>query len=89
MIHAELAQATTGQLREFEYALDLPDGPHRFNARLARLPETDQYMLVARDITERETLRQQGERLQQFINQRFGSSTPFQQQQQGPPRGMR
>lgn len=36
------------------------------------------------------SLYEQQERLQQFINQRFGSSTPFQQQQQqGPPRFMR
>jgi HlyD family secretion protein len=36
------------------------------------------------------SLYEQQERLQQFINQRFGSSTPFQQsQQQGPPRGLR
>lgn len=77
LIHAELAQAATGQLREFEYALDLPDGPHRFNARLARLPETDQYMLVARDITERETLRQQRERLQQFMALQARLATRF------------
>jgi HlyD family secretion protein len=36
------------------------------------------------------SLYEQQERLQQFINQRFGSSTPFQQQQpQGAPRFMR
>jgi hypothetical protein len=37
------------------------------------------------------SLYEQQERLQQFINQRFGSSTPFQQQQQpqGVPRFMR
>lgn len=31
------------------------------------------------------SLYEQQERLQQFISQRFGSATPFQQQQQGPP----
>ena len=36
------------------------------------------------------SLFEQQERLQQFISQRFGAATPFQQQQpQGPPRGFR
>jgi hypothetical protein len=35
------------------------------------------------------SLYEQQERLQQFISQRFGSTTPFQQQQSGPPRFMR
>jgi HlyD family secretion protein len=36
------------------------------------------------------SLYEQQERLQQFISQRFGAATPFQQQQQqGPPRGIR
>jgi HlyD family secretion protein len=37
------------------------------------------------------SLYEQQERLQQFISQRFGAATPFQQQQQpqGPPRGFR
>ena len=42
LIHRELELASNGQLREFEYALELPNGPHRFNAPLARLPETDE-----------------------------------------------
>lgn len=35
------------------------------------------------------SLYEQQERLQEFINQRFGSSTPFQQQQQNVPRFLR
>jgi HlyD family secretion protein len=52
---------------------------------IAGLAPGDQVLLLPST-----SLYEQQERLQQFINQRFGSSTPFQQQQpQGAPRFMR
>ena len=67
LLKREMAWAENGQLRDFDYSMELPDGLHHFNARLARLPDGDQTMVVARDITERETLKQQRLRLQQFL----------------------
>ncbi|WP_291009817.1 PAS domain S-box protein [Hydrogenophaga sp.] len=67
LLRREMAQAKNGQLRDFDYSMDLPGGRHHFNARLAYLTEGNQYMVVARDITERETLKEQRERLQQFL----------------------
>jgi PAS domain S-box-containing protein len=77
LTHRELALAATGQMREFEYALDLPNGTRQFSARLARLPNSAHCMLVARDITERENLRQQRERLQQFMELQARLATRF------------
>ena len=68
VIEHEMQKARVGQLCDFEYALDLPRrGPRHFNARGARIPDSDHCMLVTRDITEREGLRQQQVRLHQFM----------------------
>lgn len=67
LLHRQIALAKTGQLQEFDYSLALPGGDRRFNARAARLPDSDHYMFVVRDLTERETLKQQRERLQRFL----------------------
>ena len=68
--HLQLARG--GTLQEFAYSLRLPGGEHHFEARMARLPESDRYMVVARDITEREHLRQfttlQARLATEFIN---------------------
>jgi PAS domain S-box-containing protein len=68
--HLQLARG--GTLQEFAYSLCLPGGEHHFEARMARLPESDRYMVVARDITEREHLRQfttlQARLATEFIN---------------------
>ncbi|QCB48086.1 PAS domain-containing protein [Hydrogenophaga sp. PAMC20947] len=77
LINRELALVAPGQMREFEYTLELPQGLRRFNARLARLPDSDHSMLVARDITERESLRRQRERLQQFMALQARLATRF------------
>ena len=77
LIHQELALAATGQVREFVYELELRPGLLQFSARLARLPGSDLCMLVARDITERESLRHQGERLQQFMALQARLATRF------------
>lgn len=67
LVHQEMKLALGGALRDFNYHLDLPDGRHQFNARVARLPESDHCMFLVRDITERETLKQERERLQLFL----------------------
>ena len=67
LIHEQLTRAEKDQLQEFDYRLTLPDGEHHFDARMARLPDSEHYMVVARDITERESLIQQRGRLQQFL----------------------
>ncbi len=77
LIQQELDLAATGQLREFEYALKLPAGTRRFSARLACPPDSEHCMLVARDITERESLRHQRERLQQFMALQARLATRF------------
>lgn len=41
------------RLVTYEYDLPMPDGEHRFEARLAPLPETSQLIAVVRDVTER------------------------------------
>jgi PAS domain S-box-containing protein len=77
LLKRELAKAANGQLRDFDYHLELADGHHHFNARLARLPDSDQYMLVTRDITEGEALKQQRTRLQQLLLLQLRLATQF------------
>lgn len=77
LFERELALATPGKLREFAYVLDLPDGAHHFEARMARLPASERTMFVARDITEREQLRHQRERLRQFMTLQAQLATNF------------
>jgi PAS domain S-box-containing protein len=77
LLNLELSLAATGQIREFEYVLELSLGPRQFSARLARLPDSDHCMLVVRDITERESLRSQRERLQQFMALQARLATRF------------
>jgi PAS domain S-box-containing protein len=67
-IEREMQKARLGQLCDFEYELDLPHlGLRHFNARGARIPNSDHCMLLTRDITEREELRSQQDRLHQLM----------------------
>lgn len=78
VIEREMHQARLGQLCEFEYVLDLPSlGPRHFNARGARIPQSEHCMLVTRDITEREVLRQQQHRLHQFMQLQASLASNF------------
>ncbi|MEZ5702273.1 MAG: PAS domain S-box protein [Burkholderiaceae bacterium] len=79
LLQYRLTLAKSGQLQEFDYRLTLPDGPHHFDARMARLPGSEHYMIVARDITERDKLQQRSERLQQFMTLQARLATPFHQ----------
>jgi len=68
LIEREMQKARLGQLCDFEYALDLPSlGPRNFNGRMAHIPDSDHCMLITRDITEREELRSQQDRLHQLM----------------------
>jgi PAS domain S-box-containing protein len=78
LIEREMQKARTGQLCDFEYVLDLPSlGPRHFNARGARIPDSDHCMLITRDITEREVLRQQQKRLSQFMKLQANLASSF------------
>ena len=77
LLHEQLKLAERGQLQEFEYVLSLPEGEEHFDARMARLPESEHYMVVARNITEREQMRHQRERLRQFMALQAQLATNF------------
>lgn len=77
VIHEQLELARNGALQEFEYVLALPDGEQHFDARIARLPDSEHYMVVARNITERYQLRQQREHLRQFMTLQAQLATNF------------
>lgn len=78
LIEHEMQKARLGQLCDFEYVLDLPSlGPRHFNARGARIPHSDHCMLLTRDITEREVLRQQQQRLHQFMQLQASLASSF------------
>jgi PAS domain S-box-containing protein len=78
MLENEMQKARLGQLCDFEYVLDLPSrGLRHFNGRVARIPDSDHCMLLARDITDREMLRQQQQRLTQFMQLQAGLASSF------------
>ena len=77
LLHEQLKLAEQGQLQEFDYVLALPDGEQHFEARMARLPDSEHYMVVARNITEREHLRHQRESLRQFMALQMQLATNF------------
>lgn len=68
LLESEMHKARAGQICEFQYQLELPrQGNRQFSARAARIPGSDHCMLLTRDVTEKEALRQQRERLHQFM----------------------
>jgi len=75
----ELKKARTGQLCDCDYMLDLPGlGLRHFNARMAHIPDSNHCMLITRDITEREALRQQQQqRLHQFMQLQASLASSF------------
>lgn len=62
-----MAQARQAGPQELNYSLDLPDGAHHFNARLAWLPGGEQCMFLVRDTTEQQNSRKDRERLSEFV----------------------
>lgn len=77
LLQQHMRQCKAGDLQEFGYVLTLPDGEHHFDARMAWLPDRNHFMVVARDITEREEMRRQRERLQQFMALQATLATNF------------
>lgn len=67
LLSDRMCQAAANGLQEFEYQLTLADGDHHFDARMAQLPGSEQFMVLTRDITERETLKKQRARLERFL----------------------
>lgn len=67
LLERELDKARQGAFCNFDYTLDLLDGCRYFDARLARIPDSAHCMLLARDMSEQEALRQQRERLHRFM----------------------
>ena len=63
----KLALAFDGELQDYDYNLNLPAGLHVFNARVARLPDSDQCMIVVRDVTAQRHLQRDRERLNHLV----------------------
>jgi len=59
---ARLCQVNLDKVRQFgglatyEYALELPAGREYFEARLSRIPDSEQFIVVVRDITQRKRM---------------------------------
>jgi PAS domain S-box-containing protein len=70
-------ETRSGQLVRHEYTLPLPDGPHHFEARLARLPGGEQLMAIVRDISDQKRLENDRERLNHFVVLLFGLASRF------------
>src|SRR3990167_7384044 len=62
----KVVETRSGQLVRHEYTLPLPDGLHHFEARLARVPGSDQLIAIVRDVSEQTALQQERERLNHF-----------------------
>lgn len=70
-------QARSGGLLRYTYTLTMADGPHSYDARVARLPQSEQLMAVIRDITEQQQLEAERERLNRFIVLLFRLASDF------------
>ena len=78
LLENEVQKARQGQLCDFNYVLELSNrGLRHFNGRMARMPDSDHCMLLTRDITEREVLRQQQHRLHQFMKLQASLASSF------------
>lgn len=62
-----MARSREQGLQELDYSLDLPDGLHHFNARLAWLPESRQCMFLVRDVSGQHAAQRERERLNAFV----------------------
>jgi PAS domain S-box-containing protein len=69
--------AWTAGMQEIDYQLDLPDGRHHFNARLAWLAGGDQCMFLVRDTTEQQIAQRERERLNEFVLLLFSLANRF------------
>lgn len=72
-----MAMARNVSPQEINYSLDLSDGVHHFNARLAWLPGGEQCMFLVRDTTEQEAAHRARERLNDFVLLLFRLASRF------------
>lgn len=76
-LRSAMQRARERGIQELNYSLDLPAGPHHFNARLAWLPDGQQCMFLVRDITEEQKGRAEHERLNAFVLLLFRLASRF------------
>lgn len=76
-LHEAMDRAWTAGMQEVDYELDLPDGRHHFNARLAWLPGGDQCIFLVRDTSEQQIAQHERERLSQFVLLLFRLASRF------------
>lgn len=72
-----MLQARGSGLQETDYQLELPDGIHHFNARLAWLPDGQRCMFLVRDVTVQQNAVQDRERLNRFVLMMFRLASRF------------
>jgi PAS domain S-box-containing protein len=70
-------EARSGKLVQWEYALPTHDGERIYEARLARLTDSTQLMAIVRDITDKNRLERERERLNQFVILLFRLASHF------------
>lgn len=72
-----MQMARQAGLQELDYQLELPDGTHHFNTRLAWLPEGRLCMFLVRDVTVQQNAVQDRERLNRFVLMMFRLASRF------------
>jgi PAS domain S-box-containing protein len=76
-LQSAMATARDHGLQEMDYSMDLPDGTHHFNARLAWLPGAEQCMFLVRDVSEQRAAHRERERLNEFVLLLFSLANRF------------
>ncbi|WP_414734025.1 response regulator [Acetobacterium carbinolicum] len=69
--HAMLMARTTGQMQTFEYDLSNSDGKHHFECRLSWLAESENFVEVIRDISERYQMEEDLKNARKLLEQRL------------------
>lgn len=76
-MHAAMTRARTDGLQELDYSIEMADGAHYFNARLAWLPGGNQCMFLVRDTTEQQQVQREREHLNDFVLLLFRLASRF------------
>jgi PAS domain S-box-containing protein len=77
LFRRKLDEAQSGKLVQWEYALPTPDGERIYEARLARLTDSTQLIAIVRDITDKNHLEREQERLNRFVVLLFRLASQF------------
>ncbi|GAA6143015.1 hypothetical protein NBRC116584_28330 [Hydrogenophaga sp. 5NK40-0174] len=77
MLRGAMALAHRNGAQEVDYHLELPDGQHHFNARLAWLPGAEQCMFLVRDTTDQQEAQDARARLNDFVLLLFRLASRF------------